>query len=337
MAFRRPGLVGAATLTAALLGAMMALVFAVVAWRAAVLPGPLAKETTLIIPGGASGAAIAAQLGEAGVISNPTLFRIASWIGKDGRPLQAGEYAFNPAISVIEVLTQLRAGRTVVRKLTVPEGLTSAQVVSLLRDTDGLQGDITDIPAEGSLLPATYSCRYGDSRAALIAQMQQGMRRTVDALWEKRAPDLPLKSAEEAVVLASIVEKETGVAEERQRVAAVFLNRLRAGMRLQADPTVAYGAGAGTGPLGRALTRADLRTPSPFNTYLIDGLPPGPIANPGRAALAAVLRPLQSDELYFVADGSGGHAFARSYEEHRRNVERWRALQGAPRDDDDAP
>lgn len=337
MPLRRPGLIGAAMLTAALAGAVLALGLAVFAWRAAVVPGPLAKETTLIIPQGAGGAAIAAQLGEAGVISNRALFRVASWIGEDGRPLRAGEYAFPPAVSVVEVLTQLRSGRTVLRKLTVPEGLTSAQVLQLLRTTEGLQGDIAETPAEGSLLPATYTYRYGDSRAALLEQMQGGMRRTVAALWEKRAPDLPLKTAEEAVVLASIVEKETGVADERQRVAAVFLNRLRAGMRLQADPTVAYGAGAANGPLGRALTKADLLTPTPFNTYLIDGLPPGPIANPGRAALAAVLRPLQSDELYFVADGSGGHAFARSYEEHRRNVERWRALQGATRDDDDSP
>jgi UPF0755 protein len=219
----------------------------------------------------------------------------------------------------------------VVRRLTVPEGLTSAQVIARLAEAPGLEGDAGPVPAEGTLLPATYPYTWGDSRAQMVRTMADAMRRTVRSLWATRAAGLPFETPEQAVILASIVEKETGIAGERPRIAGVFVNRLRQGMRLQADPTVAYGVGAAEGSLakgiGRALTRSDLRLAHPYNTYLVAGLPPGPIANPGRAAIAAVLQPAATDELFFVADGSGGHAFARTYDEHRANVARWRAVE----------
>jgi UPF0755 protein len=224
------------------------------------------------------------------------------------------------------VLSLLREGRTVVRHLTIPEGLTTVEILALLDDAPGLSGDRSP-PAEGTLLPETYNYSWGDSRAGMMARMQKAMAETLAKLWASRAAGLPLATPEAAVTLASLVEKETALAAERPRVAGVFVNRLRLGMRLQSDPTVVYALTAGKGPLGRELTRADLEVPSPYNTYRIDGLPPGPIANPGRAAIAAALQPLASRELYFVADGSGGHAFASTLEEHNRNVTRWRKLQ----------
>jgi UPF0755 protein len=264
---------------------------------------------------------------------------LAVRLADPARPLKSGEYAFTARISQRDVLAMLQEGRTVVHRLTIPEGLTAAQVVARLQAAYGLAGEIGEMPKEGTLLPATYTYSWGDSRQGLLNWMSRGMQRTVESLWAERQADLPLNSPEDAIILASIVEKETAVPAERSRIAAVFLNRLRLGMRLEADPTVAYGVGADTAPLGRPLTRADLRTAHPYNTYLVPGLPPGPIANPGKAALAAVLQPIKSDELYFVADGSGGHAFARSFEEHKDNVAKWRALsRDRARDDQtDAP
>ncbi|NJO67483.1 MAG: endolytic transglycosylase MltG, partial [Rhodospirillales bacterium] len=236
---------------------------------------------------------------------------------------------FAPDVTITQVLDQMRAGRTVVRKLTIPEGLTTAQVLERLHRAEGLKGDIEATPAEGALLPATYPYSYGDSRQAMLEKMTSAMQRTVKRLWAKRSEGLPLATPEEAVTLASIVEKETALGSERPRIAGVFINRLRTGMRLQADPTVIYAMSGGAGPLGRPLTRADLRADHPYNTYLNTGLPPGPIANPGRAALAAVLQPMATNELFFVADGSGGHAFARTYAEHKVNVARWREISAA--------
>lgn len=303
-------------------------------------PGPLTASQTLVIPKGAELPRIAEQLAEAGVVENALLFRVAARVIGDGAPLRSGEYAFPAAVTVVQVLEQLRSGRTVVRKLTIPEGLTTAQVLQRVRDAEGLEGEIAADPEEGSLLPATYPYGWGDSREAMIEKMTKAMRQTLDKLWLGRAQNLPLTSPRDAVILASIVEKETGVAAERPRIAAVFINRLRLGMRLQSDPTVIYAMAGGTGPLGRPLTHADLRAEHPYNTYRILGLPPGPIANPGRAALAAVLRPEATDELFFVADGSGGHAFAKTYEDHKANVARWRALRaddsGASDDDDNS-
>jgi UPF0755 protein len=288
-------------------------------------PGPLNFATSVIVPKGAGLPEIARVLEAANVISEPLIFRIGARLEGLDASLRAGEYSFPPAVSMQQALTMLRQGDTVVRRVTIPEGMTSRQVVSLLSEAEGLEGEISAVPVEGALLPETYSYSWGDSRSEMIRRMSAAMSTTLDELWATRAEGLPLASPREAVILASIVEKETGVPEERPRVAAVFINRLRLGMKLQADPTVSYAVyGASTPP--RPLTFADLQHPSPYNTYLVEALPPGPIANPGRASLQAALRPAQSDELFFVADGSGGHAFARTLEEHNRNVARSRKL-----------
>jgi UPF0755 protein len=221
----------------------------------------------------------------------------------------------------------MQSGRTVVRRVTIPEGLTVKQVLALLVATEGLDGQVVRVPAEGRLLPETYHFSWGDSRQGMVDRMGEAMREAIARAWAGRSAPPVVKTAEEALVLASIVEKETGIAAERPRIAAVFLNRLRANMKLQSDPTVIYGLSRGEGALGRALARADLEADQAFNTYTRGGLPPTPIANPGRAALEAVLNPAFSDELYFVADGSGGHAFAKTLEEHNRNVARWRKIQ----------
>jgi len=213
------------------------------------------------------------------------------------------------------------------RKLTVPEGLTVMEILALVRAADGLQGTITLHPDEGTLLPQTYFYSYGDSRDAVVQRMRKAMDETLDELWPGRQDDLPIGSKRQALILASIVEKETGIPDERPRVAAVFVNRLRLGMRLESDPTVSYGMTLGRKPLGRDLTRADLQAPTPYNTYTNAGLPPGPIANPGRATIEAALNPAKTKDLYFVADGSGGHAFAATLDQHNRNVANWRARQ----------
>ncbi len=288
-------------------------------------PGPLAQGTTLAIPRGAGSEAIAQQLSQAGIVADRTLFSLAARIAARQEPLKAGEYRFSARISSIDAIRLLQSGKTVIRRLTVAEGLTTRQIVRQLLATEGLDGSIDPIPAEGSLLPETYHFSYGDQRQAIVERMQRAMRDALAALWADRSVGPVIKTPEQAVVLASVVEKETGIPTERPRIAAVFLNRLAAGMRLQSDPTVVYVVGGGL-PLGRALTRADLQMPSPYNTYLTDGLPPTPIANPGRAALSAVMRPASSEEFYFVADGTGGHVFARTLEEHNRNVQRWRKL-----------
>jgi len=290
-------------------------------------PGPLAKPATIIVGRGATVATIAGELRARGVIANQAQFRIAARIQGVHRKLKAGEYSFEPRVSLKAVLAILQEGRTVARRVTVAEGLTSKEIVALLQSTDGLSGQVDKTPPEGSLLPDTYHFSYGDNRAELVGRLRRSMVEALDELWARRAADLPFKTREEAVVLASIVEKETGIPEERPRVAALFINRLRKGMRLDADPTVAYGLNGGAGPLGRPLTFDDLKADHPYNTYRRYGLPPGPICNPGREALAAVLNPIETDELYFVADGSGGHAFARTLEEHNRNVLRWRKVQ----------
>lgn len=296
-------------------------------WNDYTKPGPLPEARTVVIPKGASVAAIAGKLDDVGVIDNPLVFQLAVRLQKPADPLRAGEYAFPPAVSIEQAIAILRSGETVVRRLTVPEGLTSIEVVNLLNAAPALEGQIEQRVPEGTLLPETYHYSYGDSRADLLHRMQAAMQSAVAELWAARPPDLPLASPDEAVILASIVEKETAVPAERPRVAAVFYNRLAKGMRLQSDPTVAYGIAGGEGGLTRPLTRADLEQPNPYNTYMSDGLPPGPIANPGRDALAAVINPADTDDLYFVADGSGGHAFARTLQEHNRNVARWRKLQ----------
>lgn len=288
-------------------------------------PGPLACATSIIVPKGAAVPQIAQLLEAANVITEPPIFRIAARLEGLDASLRAGEYHFPPAVSMQQALAMLRRGDTVVRRVTIPEGMTSRQVVSLLGETEGLEGEIATVPVEGALLPETYGYSWGDERSDMIRRMSSALSTTLDELWANRAEGLPLASPREAVILASIVEKETGVPQERPRVAAVFLNRLRLGMKLQADPTVTYAVYGASAP-PRPLTLADLQHPSPYNTYLVEALPPAPIANPGRASLQAVLRPAASDELFFVADGSGGHVFARTLEEHKRNVARWRKL-----------
>jgi UPF0755 protein len=290
-------------------------------------PGPLAEERVVLLERGQGLAAIAGRLEREGVIADAFLFQLGARLFGRDRRLQAGEYGFAPGASPLEVLDLLESGRVYARRLTVQEGLTVAEVWELLRAAPFLDGELPDPPPEGSLLPETYHYVRGDGRAAVAERMRTAMARTLEELWAARDPDLPLASPEEAVILASIVEKETGVAAERGRVAGVFVNRLRRGMRLQSDPTVIYAVTEGRGPLGRALTRADLDRDHPYNTYRSAGLPPGPIANPGRDSLAAALSPEAVEYLYFVADGTGGHAFARTLEQHNRNVRNWRRIQ----------
>lgn len=298
-------------------------------WAAALYreAGPLAAATTVILPPGSGVTRIATLLDDAGVIDRPWLFAAAVKLRRQAARLQAGEYAFAPADSMQAVIDKLVAGQTVVHRLTVPEGLTVPQVLALVEGADALAGEVGAPPPEGSLLPDTYHFRRGDERAALVARMRKAMADALAELWSDRQPGVPLADPAEAVVLASIVEKETAVAAERPLIAGVFYNRLARGMRLQSDPTVVYAVSQGSGLLGRALTRADLAVADPHNTYAVAGLPPGPIANPGRAALQAVLHPQPTTALYFVADGSGGHAFADTLAEHNRNVAKWRKLQ----------
>jgi len=285
--------------------------------------GPLTEPVTLVVPKGASVAQIAGLLAGARVLTLPWLFRVAVRLESADGSLRAGEYRFEPGESMRDVLARLREGDVVMHRITVPEGMSSVQVVALLREAEGLGGDIVAPPVEGSLLPETYTYVLGDTRNDLLRRMATAMTAVLDEAWAAREPGLPLASPRDAVILASIVERETALPRERPRVAAVFLNRLRLGMKLQADPTVAYALYGGE-PAERPLNLADLQYPSAYNTYVIDGLPAGPIANPGRASLDAVLRPMRSEDLYFVADGTGGHAFARTLDEHQRNVARWR-------------
>jgi len=289
--------------------------------------GPLAQQTTVIIKRGAGVNAIANDLLRAGVIDDPLVFRLGIRLLAKSTPLRAGEFAFSAGTSPRAAAELLQSGKTVVRRLTIAEGLTTREIISQLNRTLGLTGAIEGVLREGSLLPETYHYAFADSRQSIVERMEAGMTRAVSGLWQDRAPNLPLKSAAEALVLASVVEKETGKSGERVRIAGVFVNRLRKGMRLQSDPTVAYGLTRGAVPLGRALTRADLKAPTEFNTYTIDGLPPSPITNPGRAAIAAVMHPLETEDLYFVADGSGGHAFAKTLAQHNQNVAKWRRIQ----------
>ncbi len=286
--------------------------------------GPLAEATPVVVPRGGT-QAIAEALAQRGVLADTRLLAPAAWVTRAEGPLRAGEYLFPARASLAEVLDVLRHARPVQRRLTIPEGLTARQISALIEAAPGLTGEAPPL-AEGALLPETYSFQYGDSRAALVRRADAAMDAALARLWRDRAPNLPVATPREALVLASIVERETGQREERPRVAAVFLNRLKRGMPLQSDPTVAYAAAEG-GVLDRPLSRADLDRDHPFNTYRVRGLPPGPIASPGEASLAAVLQPADTDELYFVADGTGGHAFARTLEEHNRNVARWRQIE----------
>ena len=288
--------------------------------------GPAPDSIVVVLPKGTGIQQIGEQLVRSGVIANSTLWPLM--VKLSGRQaLKAGEYEFPAHASLSAILDMMRKGQVVVHKLTIAEGLTVMQIEAILREAAGTAGKLEQTPAEGSLLPSTYFYTYGQERQDLVARMQKGMAEVLDEIWAKRDPSVPLASKAEAVILASVVERETGIAEERPHVAAVFENRLRLHMRLQSDPTVIYELSNGLGVLDRPLTHADLATPSPYNTYASDGLPPAPICNPGKASLLAVLHPLPSDDLYFVADGSGGHAFAKNLTEHNQNVTKLRKLE----------
>ncbi len=298
-------------------------------WQRYVGPGPLAADTAVVIPRGTGVQGIAQRLADAGVVDHPMELVVAARLRGDGARLRAGEYLFTGGISLQGALDLIISGKVILHRVTVPEGLTSWQIVERLRAEANLSGTVTDIPADGTLLPETYQYLRDDARTDILARMSDDMAEALDRLWAERAPDLPLKSKRDAVILASIVEKETGVAAERPRVAGVFVNRLRIGMRLQSDPTIIYALSDRRGQIDRDLTRADWKLESPYNTYVIPGLPPGPIANPGLLSLQAVLKPEAHKYLYFVADGTGGHAFAETLEEHNRNVVKWRRVRDA--------
>lgn len=295
-------------------------------------PGPLPQTSIILIERGMGVSAIARALEDTGVIDSALTFKVYSHIDRDPRPLKAGEYEFPQAISLAGALEMMREGKVYDRKITIPEGRTSWQIAEALKGRDDLAGDIVDIPADGTLLPETYHFVRGEDRAKILGDMKAAMDKAVTELWPGRAQDLPFNTEAEMLVLASIVEKETGVAEERKRVAGVFINRLRRGMPLQSDPTVIYAMtkgeiqSDGQGPIGRRLLTKDLTMDSPYNTYKNAGLPPGPIANPGRASIEAVLHPEIHDYIYFVADGTGGHMFSKTLDEHNSSVAKWRKL-----------
>lgn len=289
-------------------------------------PGPAAEPVQLVVPRGGT-ANIADALAERGVIRDPRAFLAAAWLTQEAGALRAAEFVFPARASLREVLEVLRRARPVQRRLTIPEGLTARQIATLIERAEGLTGELPPFE-EGALLPETYAYQWGDTRAAIVRRAEAAMDAALAEIWAARAPNLPLRTPREALVLASIVERETGKADERARVAGVFINRLRRNMPLQSDPTAAYAAADG-GVLDRPLTRADLDRDHPFNTYRIRGLPPGPIASPGRDSLRAVVQPEATEFIFFVADGNGGHAFARTLDEHNRNVARWREIERA--------
>lgn len=301
----------------------------VAAWSVFYAPGPAARDgqsTIVSLPSGAGVSAIAATLKSAGVIRSTDMFKAAATLTGADRKLRAGEYEVPDKASLRSVLILLVEGRVVRHYVTLPEGWSSAQAVAILNDQPILTGVIETTPPEGSLWPDTYEVSRGEARASVIARMRRARDENLARLWAARSPNTVARTPEEAMILASIVEKETGVAAERPRVAAIFTNRIRAGMRLESDPTIEYGITKGV-PLRRGLRRSELDRPNPWNTYQIDGLPPTAISNPGRDAVAAVLNPPATGDLFFVADGSGGHAFARTYDEHLANVARWREIE----------
>jgi UPF0755 protein len=295
-------------------------------------PGPLTEDKVVNIPRGAGIRDIADQLVREGVIDQPWTFVGAVIVRKARDDLKSGEYMFQKQSTLGDVIGTLVEGKVVQHALTLPEGLTSEQMVGRLLESELLSGNIREIPREGSLLPETYRVVRGTPREQVIQRMQQAQRRVLQEAWDHRMADLPLRTPEQLLVLASIIEKETGKPDERTRVAAVFVNRLKQRMRLQSDPTIIYGLVGGKGTLGRPIMRSEIDQPTPYNTYVIDGLPPGPIANPGRAALEAAANPARTKELYFVADGTGGHAFSETLDQHQRHVARLRALEQGQRD-----
>lgn len=293
-------------------------------------PGPLTVSTVLVVPKGAGSSAIAAGLERDGIIADRRIFMTSIFYFmrlKGEGSLKAGEYQFDKHASMRQVLDTLVEGKSIQYKVTFPEGWTSQQIVARLSSNPELNGEMIEIPREGSLLPDTYSFGTKDTRKDIIQRMQHAQTKFLAKMWEERDPDIMVKTPEEALILASIVEKETGRAEERPHIASVFHNRLKKRMRLQSDPTIIYGLVGGAGVRDHPITQSELQRENPYNTYKIDGLPPTPIANPGRAAIEAVLKPAKTKDLYFCADGTGGHAFASSLNEHNKNVTKWRKIE----------
>ncbi len=292
-------------------------------------PGPLPQDKVVNIPRGLGIKDIALLLQREGVIDQPYVFVGGVMVMKARGDLKHGEYKFKQHASLADVVDTIIEGKVVRHALTLPEGLTSEQIVARLLQDKSLSGQIKEIPPEGSLLPETYQFSRGMSRERMIKRMQAAQQRLVQEVWMHREADLPLKSPQELITLASIVEKETGKPDERSRVAAVFINRLKKNMRLQSDPTIIYGLAGGKGSLGRPIKKSEIEQPTPYNTYVINGLPPGPIGNPGKASLEAVANPARTKDLYFVADGTGGHVFSETYAQHEKNVAHLRQIEHA--------
>ncbi|WP_234682553.1 endolytic transglycosylase MltG [Bradyrhizobium monzae] len=306
-------------------------------------PGPLKEDKIVNIPQRAGKRDIAETLNKEGVTDvNPWVFIAAVAALKASSDLKPGEYSFQKNASLRDVIATIVEGKVVQHSVTIPEGLTSEQIVARLSDNDIFTGSVRELPREGTLLPETYKFPRGTPRDQVIQRMQQAHKRVLAEIWERRSQDLPVKTPEQLETLASIVEKETGKPDERSRVAAVFVNRLKQKIKLQSDPTIIYGLVGGKGTLGRPIKRSEITQPSPYNTYVIEGLPPGPIANPGRASLEAAANPARTRDLFFVADGTGGHAFTETYDAHQKNVAKLRAMEKQIQNDtvepaDDAP
>ncbi|MBL0941858.1 MAG: endolytic transglycosylase MltG [Alphaproteobacteria bacterium] len=289
-------------------------------------PGSLKTPTTVIIPVGQSLEGVSKTLAKANIISQPWLFTLQVRLRGEGTTLKAGEYLFSAHVSPQEILAKMLKGDCVVHQFTVPEGLTTREILQMLNLKNDLKNEIKTDLQDGQLLPETYHYTLKADRNLIVERMQEAMRKTLQMLWARRRPGLPFKSPQEALILASIVEKETGLAHERPRIAGVFMNRLRKGMPLQSDPTVAYGCFHLAHKPHKTLSHVELRQPTPYNTYINIGLPPTPICNPGKEAIQAVLHPLETQELYFVADGTGGHVFSITYKEHQKHHQNWRKL-----------
>src|SRR6476619_7218792 len=306
-------------------------------------PGPLKEDKIVNIPPRAGKRDIAENLNKESVTDvNPWVFIAAVAALKASSDLKPGEYSFQKNASLRDVIATIVGGKLVQHAVTIPDGLTSEQIVARLTDNDIFGGSVRELPREGTLLPETYKFPRGTTREQVIQRMQQTQKRVLVEIWERRNPDVPIRSPEQLITLASIIEKETGRADERSRVAAVFVNRLRQRIKLQSDPTIIYGLVGGKGTLGRPIRRSEIQQPSPYNTYVIEGLPPGPIANPGRASLEAAANPARTRDLFFVADGTGGHTFTETYDQHQKNVAKLRTLEKQIQNDtvepaDDAP